>query len=122
MSETKLLPCPFCGREAFFRRIGTHRQSCQVSCTQCGTDHESADEGDDSGTAWNLRSLPWQSPPTWDAEKDGWSFDWPLPCILDYGENEGKCRFVLFRQDYDSGWPKVLSAVVRILPLTEKTS
>ena len=56
MSEP-LEPCPFCGGEAEFERLGTPRVSCQVSCTMCGAHHESSDEGRNSGSSWNRRSV-----------------------------------------------------------------
>lgn len=51
-----LLPCPFCGGDAYFERTGTQRRSCIVSCTDCGARHESSDEGDRSGSSWNRRA------------------------------------------------------------------
>lgn len=51
-----LAPCPFCGDVAEFERTGTRRQSCIVQCTECGTRHESSDEGERSGTSWNRRA------------------------------------------------------------------
>lgn len=50
-----LKPCPFCGGDAEFERVGTPRQSCIVVCNDCGARLESSDEGDMSGTAWNRR-------------------------------------------------------------------
>jgi Lar family restriction alleviation protein len=50
-----LLPCPFCGGTPEFERIGTARQSCIVTCTNCGTRHESSDEGSECGASWNNR-------------------------------------------------------------------
>ncbi len=52
----RLRPCPFCGDEAEFEREGTRRQSCIVSCTNCGGSHECGDEGDRSGSHWNSRA------------------------------------------------------------------
>lgn len=54
MSE-KLKPCPFCGGEAYFERMGTSRQSCIVECGRCGVRHESSDEYGRSGQSWNER-------------------------------------------------------------------
>jgi Lar family restriction alleviation protein len=56
MSETKLLPCPFCGGEAYIEQIGTPRQSCVVECGSCGLRHDSGDEGQRCGTSWNRRT------------------------------------------------------------------
>lgn len=56
MSELK--PCPFCGGEAEFERMGDRRQSCIVVCTDCGGRHESGDEGERSGDSWNRRATP----------------------------------------------------------------
>lgn len=54
----KLLPCPFCGGEPRFMRLGTPRLSCQIECTDCNTFHESPDQSERSGTSWNRRSPP----------------------------------------------------------------
>jgi Lar family restriction alleviation protein len=51
----KLLPCPFCGGEAEFERLGTRRQSCIVVCIDCGCRLESADQDDNCGVSWNTR-------------------------------------------------------------------
>lgn len=58
MTETQLLPCPFCGSEAIFERRGTARQSCIVVCTNCGCRHESGDEEGWNGSSWNDRFQP----------------------------------------------------------------
>lgn len=50
----KLKPCPFCGGEAEFERLGTNRQSCIVCCTNCGARLES-NETFSSGESWNTR-------------------------------------------------------------------
>ena len=50
----KLLPCPFCGAEAEFERIGTRRVSTIISCTMCGASMETGEEWD-HGKAWNRR-------------------------------------------------------------------
>lgn len=58
----KLLPCPFCGGQPSMDELdgrrGTPRQSCIVTCLDCGASHESSDEGDSSGTSWNRRVSP----------------------------------------------------------------
>ena len=37
MSETKLLPCPFCGGEAVLEpRISVHKEINRIVCTRCG--------------------------------------------------------------------------------------
>ncbi len=51
-----LKPCPFCGGPASFERLGTHRQSCIVTCDDCGCRLESGDVGERSGASWNIRS------------------------------------------------------------------
>jgi len=53
-----LLPCPFCGGEAEFERMGTPRQSCIVACTDCGGRLESSEEGAGCGSEWNDRHAP----------------------------------------------------------------
>ena len=50
-----LKPCPFCGGEAEFERIGTPRRSTQVRCGGCGAHLESSDEGDHASDSWNRR-------------------------------------------------------------------
>jgi len=52
-----MLPCPFCGGKPELVREGTPRQSCQIKCEDCGTFHESSDEGFSCGRSWNRRSL-----------------------------------------------------------------
>lgn len=61
----KLLPCPFCGGEAEFERMGTPRQSCIVACTDCGGRLETSEEGAACGSQWNDRHVPdgWQVVP-----------------------------------------------------------
>jgi len=59
-----LLPCPFCGGEAEFERMGTPRQSCIVVCGNCGARHESGDEGARNGTQWNRRAAAPAAPAT----------------------------------------------------------
>ena len=54
----KLLPCPFCGKEAEFERIGTHRVSCIIVCGWCGCRLETNEEGDMCGRQWNRRAPP----------------------------------------------------------------
>jgi Lar family restriction alleviation protein len=53
-----LLPCPFCGGEPRFERIGTPRLSCIVACLDCGASLESPDQGEQSGSSWNTRASP----------------------------------------------------------------
>ena len=54
MSEN-LKPCPFCGGSAEVEREGTSRQSCIVSCTDCGCKLESNETG--YGYYWNCRGV-----------------------------------------------------------------
>lgn len=56
-------PCPFCGGEAEFERVGTPRQSCIVACRNCGARHESSDENERSGSSWNSRAAAAPTPP-----------------------------------------------------------
>lgn len=57
----QLKPCPFCGGEAHFERIGTPRQSCIVECDSCGARLESSEEGVRCGRMWNTRAQPAQA-------------------------------------------------------------
>lgn len=51
---TELLRCPFCGDSLIqVERVGTSRQSCVVSCEQCGCRLESNENG--FCKAWNTR-------------------------------------------------------------------
>jgi Lar family restriction alleviation protein len=52
-----LKPCPFCGGEPYFERLGDPRQSCILVCGNCGCRHESSDEGVENGTSWNDRPV-----------------------------------------------------------------
>lgn len=51
----ELKPCPFCGGEAEFERVGTERYSTIVVCTECGARHESGDVREVAGISWNNR-------------------------------------------------------------------
>ena len=51
----KLLPCPFCGSEAEFERIGYRRKSTIVTCTSCGCSLETGEEWN-HGRQWNTRA------------------------------------------------------------------
>lgn len=51
----ELLPCPFCGGEAEFERIGDRRQSTIIACLECGCRLESG-ETFSHGGAWNTRA------------------------------------------------------------------
>lgn len=53
LTEADLLPCPFCGEKASIERLGTNRQSAQVSCDECGAFVESSDIG--ICQQWNRR-------------------------------------------------------------------
>ena len=55
MSLDKLLPCPFCGGEAEFERLGTSRCSSIVVCQNCGCRVEANEVGDFNGDHWNRR-------------------------------------------------------------------
>jgi Lar family restriction alleviation protein len=52
---TKLDPCPFCGGEASFERLGTNRQSCIINCENCGCRLETNETGEWCGEQWNRR-------------------------------------------------------------------
>lgn len=51
----KLDPCPFCGGEASFERLGTNRQSCIINCENCGCRLETGESGESCGEQWNRR-------------------------------------------------------------------
>ena len=53
-TSNKLLPCPFCGGEAYEYHTGLHFKFCEVICKECGchTDRMTVDE---AITAWNTR-------------------------------------------------------------------
>ncbi|MHA7852234.1 Lar family restriction alleviation protein [Roseovarius sp.] len=73
----ELKPCPFCGGDAAFERLGSPRQSCIVSCNNCGCRLE-ANENWDFGTAWNARtdtSLAMVAA----AYEAAWRVIWPRP-------------------------------------------
>jgi hypothetical protein len=53
-----LRPCPFCGAEAEFERMGTPRYSTIVRCTDCGATHECGEEWGHGGM-WNTRVYAW---------------------------------------------------------------
>lgn len=58
MVKYNLLPCPFCGHEAEFEKLGSPRRSMIVACTNCGCRLESGDVfglTSSSGLAWNSR-------------------------------------------------------------------
>lgn len=56
MSE-ELKPCPFCGGDAEFERIGNSRRSTIVNCTECGASQECGEEWG-HGRTWNTRHIP----------------------------------------------------------------
>lgn len=56
-NEKELMPCPFCGGEAEFERIGNTRMSTIVSCTDCGCRLECG-ETFNHGEQWNARPQP----------------------------------------------------------------
>lgn len=45
-----LKPCPFCGGDADFKRVGTAKMSCIVSCIDCGCTLEANEVGEACGT------------------------------------------------------------------------
>lgn len=51
-----LKPCPFCGGDADFKRVGTAKMSCIVSCIDCGCTLEANEVGEACGTTQNARS------------------------------------------------------------------
>lgn len=53
----KLEPCPFCGGNAEFERLGTNTQSCIVFCEMCGARLESNEAGEYCGDQWNRRKF-----------------------------------------------------------------
>ena len=52
----KLKPCPFCGGEPEYERHGTNRQSCIISCLDCGARIETGETGGLEGSMWNTRT------------------------------------------------------------------
>jgi Lar family restriction alleviation protein len=57
MSDTELLPCPFCGEEADIERMGTHRMSMVITCTNCGCSVETGETFVHKNTQWNTRHI-----------------------------------------------------------------
>lgn len=51
----KLEPCPFCGGQAEFERVGTKTASCIIFCENCGCRLESNESGEWCGDQWNRR-------------------------------------------------------------------
>lgn len=99
--SSELKPCPFCGGEAEIERIGTGRQSCIATCTNCGCRHESGDSGERSGHSWNTRTpekpkLPCVSPENL-VEGEWYVFNYHQKFIPMFGKAElhqGKFRLV----------------------------
>ena len=58
MGNRELKPCPFCGGEAEYKRVGNPRQSEIVGCTDCHCTLESSDQDHYSGSSWNTRATP----------------------------------------------------------------
>ena len=54
--ELKL--CPFCGGEAFIKRMGTNRVSMQIECDNCGCELETGETWIDEHSDWNTRAQP----------------------------------------------------------------
>ncbi len=54
MSETKLLPCPFCGGEATLRKSEV-TQLYHVACFECGCRQDSSYKSESAINAWNTR-------------------------------------------------------------------
>ena len=52
--ENELKPCPFCGGNASFERVGTARVSCIISCDDCGCTLETGEVWN-CGQTWNRR-------------------------------------------------------------------
>ena len=77
-ADPVLKPCPFCGGDAEFERLGTGRQSCIVACGNCGARHESSDEYERSGSSWNQRAAPEGPAP----EPDCWAILTPNGSML----------------------------------------
>ena len=51
----ELKPCPFCGGEAEIERMGTHRVSMIITCSDCGCSVESGETWIDEHSRWNQR-------------------------------------------------------------------
>ncbi len=54
-TESELLPCPFCAGKAEYERLGDGRQSCIITCTDCGCKLESNEREWTNGWNWNNR-------------------------------------------------------------------
>ena len=54
-AEGELLPCPFCGGEAIYERMGDGRKSCIVACENCSCRLESNEQEWTNGWSWNRR-------------------------------------------------------------------
>jgi len=102
----ELLPCPFCGGEAEFVRLGDKRVSCQVKCTNCGASHESSDEGEHNGSSWNMRDEAFITRAS-------------INCMryVQYADNESrKLKCSLF--PYIDGWDPFAQCIRKALRLT----
>ena len=53
--EIKLKACPFCGGEAEIERMGTHRVSMIITCSDCGCSVETGETWIDEHSRWNQR-------------------------------------------------------------------
>jgi hypothetical protein len=69
----KLLPCPFCGKEAEIERYGNPRQSTIYACTWCGCHLETGEEWN-HGMQWNKRAMI-DAPLTIDGQPTGMQND-----------------------------------------------
>lgn len=52
MNEKKLLPCPFCGGEAFFATEGGN----WIACKLCGAETDYFERAKEAINAWNTRN------------------------------------------------------------------
>jgi len=54
VAEKDLKPCPFCGGKAEYERMGSAKQSCIISCVECGCSLETGEVWT-CGQQWNRR-------------------------------------------------------------------
>ena len=67
MSETKILPCPFCGGEAEIRTNFVHHFAI---CKECNTVSDYMNSKAEAIAAWNRRTPPAAVPEGWEPTPD----------------------------------------------------
>lgn len=99
----KLLPCPLCGEEAEFLRLGTRSRSCQIGCTECGCSMETSEVGEFCGDQWNHRVAIWIEISKYNSEEHGSKVD--LWIVNVDGFRVPKCMyFTKWNDDPDHDW------------------